>query len=287
MRRDINTLHHFNQFLLLLFQPTYSSTTAGTCDTFPQAIVTGAGVASLSGSDIGVFPTTGFGMALHDLQVDASHFGEEESFHGFDFPATSSASTSGFPTQAHTQTFPETFSYEGTFRMLEKDISKQLGLFPEPGSSTGTDSSQVFCEQSYEGAFRSFQPQSDECCYSPHTHTFQQTQKHFPGESHYPPSSDIYQPQTYREPDQKLTLYHPHTSQLHEDSGFRSDSAAQSGFHGFPQYYGSSGIHSMDTSFSSGRSTLFHGDINVPSTSRHFSRRPSLTIPMPPPTPER
>lgn len=226
-------------------------------------------------------------MALHDLQVDTPHFTEEESFHGFDFPTPTTASATGFQPHAHTQSFPETFSYEGTF-MLEKDIGKQLGLFPEHGAGTSADSSQKYCEQSsYEGAFRSYPQQSEEFCISPHAHTFPPSQKHFPGDTHFPSPSDIYQHQTYREPEHKVNIYHPHTSQLHEDSGYRSETSTQSSFHGYSQYYGSSGIHSMDTSYGSGRPSLFHGDINVPSASRHFSRRPSLTIPMPPPTPER
>ena len=229
-------------------------------------------------------------MALHDLQVDTPHYTDDmetESFSGFDFPSTTAASTSGYPAPAHSQSFPETFSYEGTF-MLEKEIGKHLGLFPESGPGVSVDTPQKFGEQSYEGAFRSFPvPQSDLSCFPPHT--FPQSQKHFPGESPYPSSPDIYQHQTYREPDHKVALYHPHTSQLHEDTGFRSDTSPQSSFHGYSQYYGSSaGIHSMDTSYGGpGRPSLFHGDINVPSVSRHFSRRPSLTIPMPPPTPER
>lgn len=271
--------------LLLQAQPSYSASTAVTCDTFPQAVVSGASISSLTGSDIGVFPSSSFGMALHDLQVDTPHFTEEESFHGFDFPTPTTASTTGFQPHAHTQSFPETFSYEGTF-MLEKDIGKQLGLFPEHGTGTSADSSQKFCEQSYEGAFRSYPQQSEDFCISPHAHTFPPSQKHFPGDTHFPSTSDIYQHQTYREPEHKVNIYHPHTSQLHEESGYRSETSTQSSFHGYSQYYGSSGIHSMDTSYGSGRPSLFHGDINVPSASRHFSRRPSLTIPMPPPTPE-
>lgn len=271
------------------FQPTYSASTAVTCDSFPQAVGSGDSITSITGSDIGVFPSTSFGMALHDLQVDTPHFTEEESFHGFDFPTTTTASsTSGYPAHAHSQSFPETFSYEGTF-MLEKEIGKHLGLFPDSGTVGSVESPQKFCEQSYEGAFRSYPQQSDMPCFSPHTHSFPPTQKHFPGEPSFSSSPDIYQHQTYREQEHKMTLYHPHphSSQLHEESGFRSDTSSQTGFHGYSQYYGSAGIHTMETSYGSGRSSLFHGDINVPSATRHFSRRPSLTIPMPPPTPER
>lgn len=331
--------------LLLQPQPTYSGPTTATCESFQSPLSPGGVVSSLASADIGVFPGSTFSMALQELQVDTGNFTEEESFRVFDFsaPEVGSGSASTFHGHTQTPTFTEPFSYEGTF-MLEKDVSKMMGLFPEAATHMTTqsgnthkyiDTSATFSDM----PFRAFSS-SDQCIYSSHPygdpHSLSHTQSHTPSseklyqrdtsvsQTPYSSSSEslshgMFQQhqqlqQTYGDPsvDSKLNinvniyqsqqLPQAHSHQP-EDTAMlrRADTRQSSRYSPYGSYsqpfYGTTtglqgsdrqGMQSMDTGYQvMGRSgSLFHSDLPVASGGRHFSRRPSLTIPMPPHTPE-
>lgn len=262
----------------------------------------------------------------------------------FDFssPEVGSGTTSAFHGHTQTPTFTEPFSYEGTF-MLEKDVSKMMGLFPEAATQMTSQSSNThkYVDTSTafsEMPFRAFSS-SDQCIYSSHPyadpHSLSHSQSHAPSEKLYQRDSSSSQTpysstseslshgmfqhqqlqQTYGDPsaDSKLNinvniyqsqqLPQAHSHQP-EDTGMirRTDSRQTSRYSPYSSYsqpfYGTTtglqstdrqGMQSMDTGYQvMGRSgSIFHSDLPVASSARHFGRRPSLTIPMPPHTPER
>ncbi|XP_045177718.2 probable nuclear hormone receptor HR38 isoform X2 [Mercenaria mercenaria] len=325
--------------LLLQQQPTYSGPTTATCNSYTNPLNPGGLVSTIGTADIGVFPGSTFSMALQELQVDTGSFTEDDSFRVFDFSSPETGSGSAF--QGHTQapTFTEPFSYEGTF-MLERDVSKMMGLFPETTTQMSSQSSNThkYIDASStfsETPFRGFSS-SDQCIYSSHLygepHNLPQTHSHTPSEKLYqrdssqtsfPATSEslshgMFQhqqmQQTYGDPstDSKLNinvniyqsqqLPQAHSHHL-EDTAMlrRGDSRQSSRYSTYSSYsqpfYGATtplqgtdrqGMQSMETGYQTmGRSgPIFHTDLPVSTGGRHFGRRPSLTIPMPPHTPE-
>ncbi|XP_060597294.1 probable nuclear hormone receptor HR38 isoform X2 [Ruditapes philippinarum] len=332
--------------LLLQPQPTYSGPTTATCESYTNPLHPGGAVSSIGSADIGVFPGSTFSMALQELQVDTGSFTEDDSFRVFDFSSQDTGSgSSAFQGHTQTPTFTEPFSYEGTF-MLERDVSKMMGLFPETTSQMSSqtssnthkyiDTSTTFSDTPFRGGFTS----SDQCIYSSHPygepHNLPQTHSHTPPEKLYQRDSNVTQAsftssseslshgmfqqhqqmqQTYGDPstDSKLNinvniyqsqqqLPQAHSRHLEESAMLRrADSRQGSRYPSYGSYsqpfYGSAaalqgserqGMQAMETGYQvMGRSgPIFHTDLPVSTGGRHFGRRPSLTIPMPPHTPE-
>ena len=187
--------------------------------------------------------------------------------------------------------YMDTSSYEGSFRAYP--ASEECCYGSQPYSLHIASSQKAFSHR--DSGIDPYPQTSD-------------TQTH----SLYPHQHHSVYSETSEDSKQNIQLYqshplppaHSHThapSTSLEDSplGRRSDShqpGRYSGYVTYPQaFYSGSPVHTgaqhgiqpHELGYSaSGRQGIMYGDVSGPSTSRHFHRRPSLTIPMPPPTPE-
>ncbi|KAL5005967.1 hypothetical protein ScPMuIL_017125 [Solemya velum] len=285
---------------MLLLQPQASSfSSLGTSGDTTSAYISSSPSTTMS-AEIGIFPTSSFTMSLPDYGSE-SVFSSDDltsgSYHGsYDLPAYQSTS------HGQSQTFPETYSYEGTF-MLEKDIGKQLGIFTETAPSPVVEQTPVtsasqlpstsqqtkFADSSlmYEEGFQGFSG-SDLGFYS---QRFGETSPKTPfttKQSPYTQTETIYQQSAvgYTDLDSKQSAFH-HGFQ--EGSGlYPRDTTGYHGYHSGAFYEGQS-LPVTDTTYSMtqrGSSSLYRGDMNIHTQTQPYSRRPSLTIAMPSPSPE-
>ncbi|XP_052814945.1 nuclear receptor subfamily 4 group A member 2-like isoform X2 [Mya arenaria] len=177
--------------LLLQQQPIYSGVPSVSSESFHQPITPPAIPASIGSADVGVFPSSTFSMALQDLQVGGS-FSEEDTFRSFsgDFGGSGDVCSAASASSFQPPIFTEPFSYEGTF-MLEKDLGKMVGLFPEASgqmptstaTSAGVNTQKYMDPSTFDFPFRSYTASSsDQCCYSSHPFP-----EHTATSSHAPP----------------------------------------------------------------------------------------------------
>lgn len=291
---------YYSRTIFFLFQASTFSTLGSVGDT-TSAYISSSPSTTMS-AEIGIFPTSSFTMSLPDYGSESVFSSDDlasSSYHGsYDLPAYQSTSHAG-----QTQAFPETYSYEGTF-MLEKDIGKQLGLFTDSVTSAAVEQTPVVTSASqlpstsqqtkyadsslmYEEGFQGFSG-SDLGFYS---QRFGETSPKTPfttKQSPYTQTESIYQqsPVGYTDLDSKQSTFH-HGFQ--EGSGlYPRDTAGYHGYHSGAFYEGQS-LPVTEPTYSMaqrGSSSLYRGDINIHTQSQAYSRRPSLTIAMPSPSPE-
>lgn len=251
---------------------------------------TSCGIQPTMTAEIGVFPS-GVDLPLPDYSGENLFPAEEMSTESFQ----SGFDTSCYQGTPHTQsqTFPETYSYEGTF-MFDKDA----GMLMEQTRETTVESMQpkyTEATMSYEGTFQSFH--SPECGFLPQRYSSSATtstaaaQKSFQRPTVFTPPQDIFphphqqhSPVGFTDLDQKQAAFQ--SQGLGETSGLYCRDIA--GFQSFdPGFYDNRSLPHTDSGYNIPERSLgavYRGD---PQPQRqHFPRRPSLTIPMPPRTPE-
>lgn len=219
-------------------------------------------------SDIGIFPSSsGFQGAMpSDTSYSTDDIPSDIFQGGFD--------ASSF--QNIQQTYPESYSYEGAF-MVEKESAKQLGAMysAESQSFSGSQSKYTDAMMSYEGSFQAFPAQ--ECDLIPQRYSSDSKQKftypstHELFQTHHPGFSDL---------DQKHQSFPSHSSYSEASSIFCRERSS------FPSY--SQGFYDNrnipHTESISDRGHFRQSDLSA--GRQGFTRRPPLTIPMPPGTPE-
>ncbi|WAR10079.1 HR38-like protein [Mya arenaria] len=283
--------------LLLQQQPIYSGVPSVSSESFHQPITPPAIPASIGSADVGVFPSSTFSMALQDLQVGGS-FSEEDTFRSFsgDFGGSGDVCSAASASSFQPPIFTEPFSYEGTF-MLEKDLGKMVGLFPEASgqmptstaTSAGVNTQKYMDPSTFDFPFRSYTASSsDQCCYSSHPFP-----EHTATSSHAPPPP----PPHHHHQQSSEKLYHRDSSTIAPSpiSPFSApEDLSQSGygasygqvFYGGLQGTERQGIGGLETGYPLMGRSMFHADVSAQHPGRHFGRRPSLTIPMPSHTPD-
>ena len=223
-----------------------------------------------------------------------SEFQSESTFPSSESPSESFHSgfeLQNFSTNASTpsvQTFPDSYSYEGTF-MFEKDSAKQFGMF----SDTSESRSQAHL-MSYEGSFQSF-PAPGDCGNLPQRFpTSTENLKFHRGTCSYPSSLGSYHQQQQQQPafteletKQSFQPAHTHSQTFSESqnifardssSGFHSyEASVYSGRHGQLPGHSESAFGLSERPGPSGYSEELPGHNHR----SHFHRRPPLTISMP------
>lgn len=256
------------QMLLLQPQAAFNPQTNFLGD-FPSHFAT-CGTQS-SGSDIGVFPGS---SSFHgNMPSDTSYASDD---------IQSDIFQGGFDTSAFQnlqQNYPDAYSYEGSF-MVEKDSSKQLGMYSVE-SQTFPGSQQKYSDtmMSYEGSFQAFPAQECDLLPQRYTGDSKQSQKFS-----YPSPHELFQtPHSgYSELDQKHPSFTSHQSFSEASSIFCRD---RSSFQTYGQgFYDNRTLPHTESEFSITERGPYRGDISV--GRQGFSRRPPLTIPLPPETPE-
>lgn len=220
-----------------------------------------------SGSaDIGIFPSSsGFqGTMPSDTSYTSDDIPSDIFQGGFD--------SSAF--QNIQQGYPETYSYEGAF-MVDKESAKQLGAMysTENQSFPGSQPKYSDSMMSYEGSFQAFPAQ--DCDLLPQRYISDTKQKFT-----YPSPHELFQSPHigYSEIDQKHPPFSSHQSFSDASNIFCRD---RSSFPSYgPGFYDNRSLPHTETD----RTHYRPGDLNV--VRQGFSRRPPLTIPMPPGTPE-
>ncbi|OWF51293.1 probable nuclear hormone receptor HR38 [Mizuhopecten yessoensis] len=275
--------------LLLQPQASYSTASSGFSSDLGSTYTTCSTQPAMS-AEIGIFPTSSFPMADYSSEAGFSlaESGVDTGFHGgFDTQPQSFATTS------HSQSYPESYSYEGTF-MFEKDsgIGKQFNVFTDSTPATSTVDTQPpqqiqkYTEpiMTYEGSFQTF-PAPD--CGFFQQRLSSETQKPFQRHCNYTPPHDLYlSPQStgFTDMDQKQpTFSSPQT--FSENSGLYARESG--GFQGYnPNFYGNRTLPHSESCYNISErppvgGPAYQGEINVHSGRPQFARRPALTIAMP------